>query len=1183
MATRIELSGGFRVLRDGVPVAISYQRARALLAFLALEPGRHTRERLADLFWPVEAPDAARDSLRRMLSVLREALGPDKAALTADRNGVALAIGGGLSCDASEFLAPAMACSDLCDPAGRSLCIAGAEQSMSAYRGALLADLDLNDLPDFARWLDVRRTAFDRLAAARLEYLATCLEKAGDRAGALQRIRQRIALDPGNEAAHMRAMALLAEDGRRAEALAQYEACRHYLTGELGVDPGPACVELAATIAAGAPERPAAVPDRRPLTVLCLRVAVDGLDADAGAERIAAELPRLSRQIAEAGGHVGPLLAGTLVAWFGYPEAREQAARHAVDCALALAGPGIAAGIETGLAICDPSGGLADLAGQVTRGALDLAGRTPEGRVWIGPGTEEATAGRFRLGAGTDGSFQVEVGPGETAHPEAGTNPVPMLGRDAEAAQLRMAWQAALAGGRSAVLVHGAAGIGKSRLVSELAGTVAHPLIVRCRAERAHTPFLPVAGLLTEALALPEGCDARTARLAIATRLAGLGEADQRRLAQFLSGRETTPMPPTPAAREALIEALARAIAALAAGQSRLLWIEDVHWADPSTLATLAHLTATLPDRLCLIVTARPPFQPAWPVTTLELAGLSPEASLELTRRLAGGDIPAARLNGLLERAEGVPLFIESLVHAARRGAAGVPATLSELLAARLHAVGEAQATAQLAATVGRRFSLDLLERAAPDNRRLARHLEHMIEAGLVRREPELGSYAFGHALIQEAAYRSMPAAMRRAHHAALGDALLAGDPGLAEREPALLAWHYGSAGRHDEACRYALAAAHLASARLAPGEALDYLDEALAHAGKLPAGPARDAAELEIRLRQGPLLAVRHGFGSREAREAYDRALRLAGPANDAPAMFPLLWGLWLGSSSWADHDVSLDLAQRLKRLAALRQGDPYARGHAHYALGNSLLSRGDFALAAETLEAGLDGYPTEAPLSPYGEDAVVTNLAMLSWARWFLGQDEAALDAATRAVQRARRLDHPYTTCYALVLAAILHRLMGNVETVRLYAEEAHRLSREHDLALWMAASQAMAGWAKAASGDPAGLAELFDSANQSRDIAGGIETMFLAQVVDACERLGAWPQALEAAEMGLAIGPTKRDRHYESEFLRVKALALAALGREGADGLLARAELLAREQGAVALSARIAASRARMSAPA
>jgi tetratricopeptide (TPR) repeat protein len=493
--------------------------------------------------------------------------------------------------------------------------------------------------------------------------------------------------------------------------------------------------------------------------------------------------------------------------------------------------------------------------------------------------------------------------------------------------------------------------------------------------------------------------------------------------------------------------------------------------------------------------------------------------------------------------------------------------------------VGEARATAQLAATAGRRFSLGLLELAAPDNRRLTRHLDAMVEAGLMRREREPGHYAFGHALIQEAAYRSMPLTTQRANHAAIAGALLAATPDLGEREPALLARHCAGAGRHDEACRHAIGAARLAVARLAPAEALGYLDDALGHAGRLTAGPARAAAELEIRLHQGPLLALRHGFGSGEARDAYGHALRLAGPGNDTPEMFPLLWGLWLGSSSWADHDVSLDLARRLQRLAPLRAGDPYARGHAHYALGNSLLSRGEFALAADTLAAGLDGYPAEAPLSPYGEDAAVTNLAMLSWARWFLGQDEAALDAASAAVKRARLLDHPHTLCYALVLAAILHRMMGQVEATRVYAEEALRLGREHDLALWMAAGQAVLGWARAASGDPAGLADLFNSASRSKDIMGGVETMFLAQAVDACERLGAWPQALEAAELGLGIGQVKRDRHYEAEFLRIKARALAALGGEGVDGLLDRAGLLAHEQGAVALSRRVAASRAHL----
>ncbi|MDD3519006.1 MAG: AAA family ATPase [Chromatiales bacterium] len=1185
MTTRIELSGGFRLLRDGATVTVAYQRARALLAYLALEPGRHTRERLADLLWPHESHDAGRENLRRMLSVLREALGPERAALAADRVAVSLALGDRLTCDASEILVPSASCCGLCDPVRRTLGLADAERLVDGYRGPLLADLDLSDAPDFSYWLDLRRENLTRRAMVRLEQLATCLEKSGDRAGALLRLHQLVDLDPANETAHMRAMTLLAEDGRPAEALAQYETLRRHLADELGSAPGPACTELAAAIEASRTsdaDRSRAVPDRRPLTVLCLRVVCDGMDEDDeddAVERIAAELPRLSGHVTQAGGHADPVLAGTLVAWFGWPEAREEAARHAVDCALTARGPDTAVGIETGMAVCDPSGGLADLAGQVTRTALDLAGRAPAGQAWMGSGTDDATQGWFRRTAVADDAFRIERQSGADSRLEARPSPAPLLGRAAETARLDAVWRAAQEGGHAAVLVRGPAGIGKSRLVAELAATARHVFIARCRHERAHTPFLPIMTLLSEALALPDGRD-RDARPAIARRFPTLSEPDRRRLAAFLDGPEAASLPPTPAAREALIDSLARAIAALPSTRPLLLWIEDVHWADPSTLATLARLIALAPPRLCLIVTARPAFQPAWPIETIELAGLPPETSLELATRLAGTDLPADRLRTLLARAEGVPLFIESLVHAARRGDTGIPATLNELLAARLDSVGDALGTAQLAATAGRRFGLDLLERAAQNDPRTGHHLERLLENGLIRREDEPASLAFGHALFQEAAYRSMPAATRRAHHAAIGDALLAGTPDLAEREPALLAWHYAGAERHDEACRYAIAAARLAAARQAPGEALQHLDDALAHVGRLPAGPARDAIELDIRLRQGSLLAVRHGIGSQEARAAYDRALSLAGPANDTPDSFPLLWGLWLGSSSWADHDVSLDLAHRLKRLAPLRTGDPFAHGHAHYALGNSLLSRGEFAAAAATLEAGLDGHPTDTNLSPYGEDAAVTNLAMLSWARWFLGRNDAALDAANRAVERARSLEHPYTTGYALILSAILHRLMGNAAAVRRYAEEAHRLSHEHDLALWIAASQAMLGWARAAAGDPAGLAELLDSANRVKDIAGGIETMFLAQLVDACERLGTWSQALEAAELGLSIGQAKRDRHYEAEFLRIKALAIAASGGRDASDLLRQADQVAREQGAVALSRRIAASAARLS---
>lgn len=1170
MTTRIELSGGFQLVRDGASIAIPYVRARALLAFLALEPGPHARERLADLLWSEDDAEGGRNNLRRMLTLLRKALGPDQAALRADRNTIALVMGENIHCDVAEFFAP-VSCQDNCTSALRTACIEQAEQVQSLYRGPLLAGIDLADELEFENWLSGQRMAFQRQAQIRQDKLIGCLEKSGNLPAAIYQARRQIELAPDNEAAYRRLIELLAHNGQQAEALAQFESCCQYLATELDVTPSNETLDLIERLKAGqesAMQPMVNQPHRLPVAIVCLRPPADNSsDPDSHAEAIDQALVRYGEQVEHAGGVVGASMAGMLIAWFGFPAASEHATRAATSCALKISQDGAAAGVESGMVICDLAGKRADLGGQLTRTCMQLAERAMPGQVLLGGQAAKIGATTLSLRALDHTAYLVSgsVSPAQ-AHDE------PLLGRTEEYCRLLNTWEAVKRGDGRGLLVRGEAGIGKTSLVSRLYAQAGHHLRCHCYPEREHTPFKPIIHLLLAALDIAETAKADFVQMRVSERFSRLPQAARLQLTELIAHHQTATLPPSPTARQALINALAAAFSSLAQSRPLLLWLEDAHWADTSTLAVLAGLASARPPGLLLLITARPLFQPDWPIEMLDLPLLPPEHSHALAHRLAEGQLTAEQIDGILVRAEGIPLFIQELIRIRLMlGEQQLPATLAELLSARLHSVPEALPVAQLAAVAGRQFDRILLEQAGIAPANLHKQLELLLRTGLIKQEAH-SRLSFTHALLQEAAYQSMAATTRRTNHALIAQTLLTNEPSLAEHDPGLLAWHFAHAGHGEETLSFSLAAARQALNRHALREAQHHLKQALTYLDLIPAGAERNSWELNIQLMLAPILGIQHGYGAQPVREAYEKAQRLDDPEADSPHKFPLIWGLWLGSSSWSTHEKSLELAHRLVALAKQRPDDPFAICHAYSALGNGLYCHGNFAAAVAALEQGLTHYLPSELLSPYGEDPAVTSLAFLSWSYWHLGRNEDALAATARSLELAARIGQPHTFCYASIFATITYRLLGDIDNSRNHAANTYRVGCEHDLALWIAAGQLMLGWAKAAGGDQAGLAEMLNCVESIRQIMVGIETMFLSHLADACERSGAWQQALEAAEMGLHMGKLKCDRHYEAEFLRVKACALAHLGRGESEHLLEQAQALAKSQGSLAVLARI-----------
>ncbi|HEX8818975.1 MAG TPA: AAA family ATPase, partial [Archangium sp.] len=431
----------------------------------------------------------------------------------------------------------------------------------------------------------------------------------------------------------------------------------------------------------------------------------------------------------------------------------------------------------------------------------------------------------------------------------------PLVGREHELQRLLAHWDEARRGRGAFVLVSGEAGIGKSRLIQELHERVCQESCIhfqcQCWSQSSTSALQPIIELLGRFC--PPG--------EVSLEALGLSPEHTALLAQLISRPvpEGLPSPQLSPERrkERTFEALSALLARGARGHPVLGVIEDLHWADPSTLELLGALLERVErERVLLVLSARPDFHPHWPeppwLHRLTLERLSPELTAALVRGSAGGrELPTELVYQLVARTDGIPLFAEELTRmVVERGTPGsIPVTLHELLLARLDPLPSRQKElAQLCAAIGRAFSLSLLAtltRRSPSA--LQRDLEGLVAAGLLQpRDEDAGpGYQFRHALLQDAARQSLPRSARRQLHQRITRALLEQSPEVAETHPELLAHHATEAGEYPQAVHHWARAGQRASLRSANQEAVSHFQQALRLLRLLPDTPQRLHEEL--------------------------------------------------------------------------------------------------------------------------------------------------------------------------------------------------------------------------------------------------------------------------------------------------------------------------------------------------
>ena len=461
-----------------------------------------------------------------------------------------------------------------------------------------------------------------------------------------------------------------------------------------------------------------------------------------------------------------------------------------------------------------------------------------------------------------------------------------------------------------------------------------------------------------------------------------------------------------------------------------------------------------------------------------------------MIERVAGSKaLPIEVREQLLSRADGVPLFIEELTKMILESGflreaedryeltgplppLAIPATLHDSLVTRLDRWPAAKPVAQLGATLGRQFSFELLRAVSPaDGAELEQALGQLVEAELLYQRGLIpaATFAFKHALIQEAAYQSLLRSTRQQYHQRIAQALVERFPETVETQPELMAHHYTEAGLAAQAVPYWQRAGQRAIERSANLEAISHLSRGLEVLRSLPGTPERNQHELMVNLALGAPLVMIKGYPAPEVEQTYTRALELSERVGDSPQLFSAISGLWGVYLTRPRLQVARDLAGRSFALAQ-RLGQRALLQEAHLMLGASHFYLGDLVSARTHLEQGIALY--EPPAGPgtvftLGADPGARCLAWAAWTLWLLGYPAQALARMNEALPPDREVSHAFTRAWVLHFAATLHAWRGELQLTRERADAEIALSSEQGFVRWLTGGMVRRGWALAMCG--------------------------------------------------------------------------------------------------------------------
>ena len=597
-----------------------------------------------------------------------------------------------------------------------------------------------------------------------------------------------------------------------------------------------------------------------------------------------------------------------------------------------------------------------------------------------------------------------------------------------------------------------------------------------------------------------------------------------------------------------------------------------------------------------VVLTYRPEFSPRWSgqahVTALTMNRLGRRQGAAMVGRVTGGRrLPEAVLKQIVARADGVPLFVEELTKTVLESGLlhdvgdrfelsgplpplAIPTTLHDSLMARLGRLAPAKQVAQIGATIGREFSHQLLAAVAPlAEPELTSALDQLVAAELIFRRgtPPAATYAFKHALVQDAAYQSLLRSRRQQLHAQIAITLAERFPDLAASRPELLAHHSAEAGLIEKAVFYWKEAARQCAARSAMAEAVAQARNGLSLLTRLPKDAAHARQELELQSILAAGLVATAGNAATETGHAYARARALCEQLGDTTTLVPVLSGLSTHYQTRSEYAALRQTALDLLRLGQ-ELGDPASELVGNRSMALCLFHLGEFSAAREHFERVLRIYVPEAHhllTSIAAFDMRAVALSYLALELLLLGYPEQARRWNRQALSWSRDLRHPHTLAFSLHYAAMYFLLERADPAAEELIDELRSFAAEHRFPVWLGGAEMMRGHSLAASAASAEGSACAREALAMRAATGSTyhQTYFLGLLADNCRRAGEADEALSLLEVALEAASTTGERWFEAELHRLKGQCLMADPGRGpvAEACFRTAITVSQEQGA------------------
>ena len=970
--------------------------------------------------------------------------------------------------------------------------------------------------------------------------------------------------------------------------------------------------------------------ERRHLTVLfcdlvgSTKIAAQ-VDPEEWRETVAAYHRTAAAAIGQFGGHVAKYLGDGVMAFFGYPEAHDNDAQRAARAGLAIVQavaklnedlrlPALAArvGIDSGAVVVGVGAGTqADVFGDTPNIAARVQEAAAPGSVLVTEDTHRLISGLFvvqRRGApalkGIERRIELYVvvqpsgARGRLEAAAAARGLTRFVGREDEVRLLMSRWERTLDGEGQVALIIGEAGIGKSRLVQSVSQQItATPhtwLQSSAEAFFQNTPFFPVAEMLRQMLGSggDESAAQQPAQLEALIKRAGLAAGEAMPLIAPLLDLPIPAMyPPSALSAEQQRRRLLSTLVELAMGAARMqptvIAIEDLHWADPSTLELIQLLVEQGERaRLFLLFTARPEFHIQWPLrahhTQITLNRLSARNVRIMVQEVAARNaLSDETVAAVVERTGGVPLFVEELTRAVLESGQAkvtereIPVTLHDSLMARLDRLGPAKEVIQVGAVIGNEFTYELLHAVHPiaeeDLRRMLRNLADA-ELLYVRGIAPEASYRFKHALIHDAAYEALLKSRRREMHRQVALTIEERFVPLGQAHPEVLARHWSAAGQTEAAMTQWSKAGQAFQARHAFKEALESYQQVVELLGLLPASPERDQREAELIRSVIWMLQVTKGYSAPETTLAIERSAALAQKLGNLKQLVNWIISRYVALYVAGDLPAADALADQAFELG-LREGSPSSLGGAHMA---QMFIRGTYRedLAgveehfAQWLKVSDDPELRQYPgalVAPYGT-AIVN--------AFLIGRADTAR-AREAYLMTAVKEGNPYDQAFARTYASSLRHWLREYEAAEALAAAALELSEKNHFPLVAANARCSLGAARAHLGRGSeGISLIRRGIADLREIGSQLDvTMVTSRLAAAQAQAGASAEALETLEQVLQENPRQCSALILRGELRCKQ------GQHGpGEADLRQALSVTRKNGAKALELRAAMSLAR-----